>query len=167
MLPHKHPLPRRGFFWEGGQGLTPAGCRTRLGSSHVSTWSQPTTSRVLAANRQGWHQDARSSSLLAPSLPLAHRTHLPMLESRRPALVCWVVNRRAFRERKGQRSCVPLLSEGRCRKRPRLTHLDHASKVLSPQVVFSFQIQVPKLTGPHRVVLGVELVKAVKCLAAL
>lgn len=82
---------------------------------------------------------------------------------------------RGFREGKegGGRAGPPLLKADAARYLRRawrgqeLTHLDHPSKVLASQVVFSFQIQVTQLTGPHRVVFGVELVKAMECLPAL
>lgn len=46
-------------------------------------------------------------------------------------------------------------------------HLDEACKVLSLDVVVCFQVDLSQLAGSHRVVFGVELVEAMKCLPPL
>lgn len=46
-------------------------------------------------------------------------------------------------------------------------HLNDSGKVFSSNVVLSLHIKVTQLTGPHRVVLGIELIKALKGLSAL
>lgn len=46
-------------------------------------------------------------------------------------------------------------------------HLDETCKVFSIDVVVCFQENLPQFAGSHRVVLGVELVKPVKCLSSL
>jgi len=47
------------------------------------------------------------------------------------------------------------------------SHLDDGSKVLPVDEVLRLHVQVPELAGTHRVVLGVELVKALERLSSL
>lgn len=54
-------------------------------------------------------------------------------------------------------SCSPPLSP----------YLDDGSKILAVDGVLCLQVEVPQLTGPHGVVLVIELVKALECLPAL
>lgn len=46
-------------------------------------------------------------------------------------------------------------------------YLDNACKVLSIYEVVCFQVDFSEFTGPHWVVLGVELIESVKGLSAL
>lgn len=46
-------------------------------------------------------------------------------------------------------------------------YLNETCKVLSLDEVVSFQVDLPQLTGSHRVVLRVKLIKAVKGLSPL
>jgi hypothetical protein len=78
------------------QAVNRPGCRTRLGSSHVSTWSQPATSRVLAViNRGGARMlGALPFSPLPCHRPTGHTCpcsragdqHLPVLGGRQKGL---------------------------------------------------------------------------------
>lgn len=48
-----------------------------------------------------------------------------------------------------------------------MPYLDNGSKVLSINMILSLHIQITQLTGPHWVVFGIELVKALEGLPAL
>lgn len=50
---------------------------------------------------------------------------------------------------------------------PLYSYLDDGSKVLAIDSIFRLQIEITQLAGTHRVVLGIELVKALKCLPPL
>ena len=48
-----------------------------------------------------------------------------------------------------------------------ILYLNQACKVFSIDIVVCLQVDFSQLAGPYRVVFGVELVKAVKCLSSL